>query len=131
MSEYHEVDLDLVDEKSIVSSLEELGYNPVVVTEAVPLEGYMGDSRSQRAHIIIPRSQVGSASNDLGFEKVNGKYIMRISEYDMNTSKFNKNEFSKNYKKHYVLNKLERSGKFKKKSVTNKDGKIVIKLRRR
>jgi hypothetical protein len=131
MSEYHEVDLDLTDESAILESLKELGYDPIVCTDPVNLHGYMGDSRNQRAHIVIPKNQVGSASNDLGFEKVNGKYVMRISEYDINTSKFNQKEFTKNYKKNYVLNKLKKSNKFKKRSVTTKDGKIVIKLTRK
>lgn len=132
MSEYHEVELEVNDEKSIVQALEELGYKPVVTTDAVQLEGYMGDRRNQKAHIVLPRSQVGNSSNDIGFEKVGDKYKMHISEYDVRSNKFNEKEFKKLYNKNLVINKLKKSKKFKKKSVSvDKDGKIVIKVKRR
>ena len=132
MSEYHEVELEVNDEKSIVQSLEELGYKPVVTTEPVQLEGYLGDSRRQKANIVIPRHQVGGASNDIGFEKVGKKYKMHISEYDIGQRFFDEKEFKKLYSKNLVLNKLKKSKKFKKKSVNvDKNGKITIKLKRR
>lgn len=62
------------------------------------LEGYQGDQRQQRADIIIPRSQVGGASNDIGFTKgPDGTYKAIISDYDsrrhgqtwLNTVKWN------------------------------------------
>ena len=47
------------------------------------LEGYRGDRRQQSADIIIPRSQVGGASNDIGFVKgPDGKYKAIVSDYD-------------------------------------------------
>lgn len=56
---------------------------PVVHKEAQQLEGYHGDKRKQKAHIIIPRAQVGGASNDIGFEKqADGKIIAHISNFD-------------------------------------------------
>lgn len=133
MSEYHEVELEVNDEKSIVQALEELGYKPIVTTQPVQLEGYMGDRRSQRAHIVLPRNQVGGASNDIGFEKVGNKYKMHISEYDIGANRFNDKEFKKLYNKNLVINKLKKSKKFKKKSISvdDKSGKIVIKVKRR
>lgn len=129
MSEYHEVELEVTEKSCIVDALKDLGYQPEVHENAVPLHGYQGDRREQMANIILPKSQVGSASNDIGFEKVNGKYVLRISEFDVSTKRFNEKEFNKNYKKHVVLKKLSKNRKFRKKSVTNKDGKIVIKLK--
>ena len=129
MSEYHEVELDVTEKSCIVDALKDLGYNPQVHDNAVPLHGFQGDQRQQKANIVLPKSQVGSASNDIGFEKVNGKYILRISEFDIGAKRFNQKEFNKNYKKHAVLKKISKNRKFKKKSVTNKDGKIVIKLK--
>ena len=43
----------------------------------------MGDERSERAHIIIRRRQLDSASNDIGFAR-DGSGVHRaiISEYD-------------------------------------------------
>jgi hypothetical protein len=62
-----------------------MGFPPQAIQkheEAVQLEGYHGDKRQEKANIVIPRKYVGSASNDLGFKKVNGKYEATISEYD-------------------------------------------------
>lgn len=130
MSEYHEVEMEVNDKECILDALKDLGYQPEVHENAVPLHGFRGDQRKQKAHIVLPKSQVGSASNDIGFEKVGGKYIMRISEFDIGAKRFNQKEFDKNYKKHTVLKKIKKNRKFKKKSVTTtKDGKIVIKLK--
>lgn len=47
------------------------------------LEGYHGDQRQQVADIIIPRKQVGGASNDIGFVKgPDGTFRAVISDYD-------------------------------------------------
>ena len=130
MSEYHEVELEVNDQECIIDALKDLNYKPQVHENPVNLFGFQGDQRSQKAHIILPKSQVGGASNDIGFEKVNGKYIMRISEFDIGAKRFNEKEFKKNYKKHAVLKKIKKNRKFKKKSITTtKDGKIVIRLK--
>ena len=45
--------------------------------------GYMGDARAEKAHIIIRRRQLDSASNDIGFARDgNVVYQALISEYD-------------------------------------------------
>lgn len=130
MSEYHEVELEVKDKECIIDALKDLNFQPKTYEDAVNLYGFQGDKRDQKAHIVLPRSQVGSASNDIGFEKVNGKYILRISEFDVSTKRFNEKEFQKHYKKHTVLKKIKKNRKFKKKSIsTTKDGKIVIKIR--
>lgn len=90
MSEYTVVEIDFTDTECLIKSLGEMGYTPVVnMVDPINLIGYRGDTRPQKAHIVIPRSQVGSLSNDIGFELVDGKYIAHISEYDR-TFKTNK-----------------------------------------
>jgi hypothetical protein len=43
----------------------------------------MGDERPERAHVIIRRHQLDSASNDVGFRRdEGGVYRAIISEYD-------------------------------------------------
>ena len=59
-----------------------MGYNPQVHKKAINLHGYQGDKRTQKAHIIIPRKQVGSASNDVGFERVKKGFVLHASAYD-------------------------------------------------
>jgi len=76
------VEVKFIDEGVLIKTLRDMGYNPEVHSDARHLRGYQGDKRSQKAHIIIPRSQVGAASNDVGFERVNGGFVLHASEFD-------------------------------------------------
>ena len=130
MSEYHVVDLELQDRNCIIKALEEMGYKPLVNDVAQNLSGYQGDKRKQKAHIIIPRSQVGNASNDVGFEHVNGKYIMHLSEYDQSVQHFKVNLFKQLYGKNKLYKFLNSNvGKFiHKKTQVDKDGTIRVRI---
>ena len=49
----------------------------------MPLYGYQGDQRPQRAHIVIRRQHIGSGVNHVGWERLpDGTYRAWISEYD-------------------------------------------------
>ncbi len=131
MSEYHVVKVCFTDTSILLQSLEEMGYNPIVNEEAQNLYGYQGDQRKQKAHIVIPRNQVGSLSNDVGFEKTNDGYIMHASEYDYAW---------RNGDKVKRLNKLYAENKIKKyvnstcncnilSREENKNGKVEIHIR--
>ena len=51
--------------------------------EGAPLIGYHGDERPERAHVIIRRAQLDSASNDIGFVRgADGRFRAILSEYD-------------------------------------------------
>ena len=52
------------------------------------LYGYQDDKRAQKAHIIVRRKYVGSSSNDIGFENINGTFIAHISEFDSGTGSY-------------------------------------------
>lgn len=83
MSKYVELRTTITDERYLVEALRELGYQPEVCAEGRPLVGYLGDNRSERAHVVIPRTQLDSASNDIGFARdANGVYQAIVSEYD-------------------------------------------------
>jgi hypothetical protein len=57
--------------------------NQIKVGQARQLEGYEGRLRDQTAEIIIPRSAVGGAANDIGFKlQSDGTYEAIISQYD-------------------------------------------------
>ena len=82
MSKYEEL-APFLRRGYLVEALQQLGYTPEVHKAAAPLHGYMGDERPERAHIIIRRQQLDSASNDIGFAKDNnGQYRAVVSEYD-------------------------------------------------
>ena len=85
ISEFHTIETELLqqNEESLIQALKDIGFNPQVHKEAQNLYGYRGDMRDQVAHIILPRDQVGTASNDIGFERLdNGKYRLYVSEFD-------------------------------------------------
>ena len=83
MSKYEVLRTVLSEERFLVEALRELGYSPDVSHEGMSLYGYLGDERPEKAHIVIRRRQLDSASNDIGFARdANGVYRALISEYD-------------------------------------------------
>jgi hypothetical protein len=92
MSHYAEVTLKITGEaEAIVRALCEMEWKTgklaresvEVHTERKNLEGYHGDMREQKAHIIIRRQHVGGSSNDIGFEKKSdGSWVAHVSDFD-------------------------------------------------
>ncbi len=85
MSAYVTLAVPLTDESTLLAALAELGFGPAKVevhAEAVALVGYGADARAQRAHVVIRRQHLGSASNDVGFERTPTGYRAHVSEYD-------------------------------------------------
>jgi hypothetical protein len=79
VSKYSELSTVLTEERYLIEALQELGYVPEVCREGTALVGYMGDARAEKAHIVIRRRQLDSASNDIGFARNgNGVYQVRI-----------------------------------------------------
>jgi len=132
MSEYHQIDVEFQDEDTLKESLEAMGYKPQVHKLPVNLEGYHGDKRKQKAHIIIPRRQVGGASNDVGFEKTeDGKYILHLSEYDQRAKSFDLQKLKQIYGKTAIEKaiKAKPSKFFKKSEEVDALGNIRMKIR--
>lgn len=83
MSKYEELRTVLSEERFVIEALHDLGYSPEVSNEGMSLCGYLGDERPEKAHIVIRRRQLGSASNDIGFARdEGGVYRALISKYD-------------------------------------------------
>ena len=53
----------------LVDAPKNLGYEPELCRAGAPLYGYQGDERPERAHVVIRRNQLDSASNDIGFRR--------------------------------------------------------------
>lgn len=70
------------DRETLLQALAECGYGVVEEGEALSLYGYQGDRRPETAQIVVRRKFIGSASNDLGFQKTDAGYVPVISEYD-------------------------------------------------
>jgi len=134
MSEYHQVVVEFHDEESLLQSLKEINsnYNPSVHKEAVNLYGYQGDKRVEKAHIVIPRNQVGVASNDVGFLKnKDGSYKMIVSEYDQRTywTESFVNKLKQTYAKNVILKNSKKMKHKLKSQQVQADGSIKIKVR--
>jgi hypothetical protein len=97
MSAYTEFPVkEFKDINLLIAALKALGYNPVCTGQPMPLVGYQGDYRTidgeghtrhtkdaMHADVIIPRSQVGGASNDIGFKRnSSGHFTAILSDYD-------------------------------------------------
>jgi len=131
ISEFHSVRCQLRTqyESSLLEGLKKIGYSPKVYDKAHSLFGYTGSERPQKAHIVIPRGQVGVASNDIGFlREEDGFYTIHVSEYD-------KEKWNKKFPelvKHYaldVVNKLVQSGPYQWESQDiDKNGVTTIRL---
>lgn len=75
-------DVVFKNEALLVAALGDLGYKEVECGEALPLYGYQGDERTERAQLVVRRKHVGVASNDLGFARTEQGFTPIISEYD-------------------------------------------------
>jgi hypothetical protein len=83
MSAYGEFSTVMRECRFLVEALSEMGYKVEVHPDGAPLFGYHGDERPERAHVIIRRAQLDSASNDIGFVcDADGRYRAILSEYD-------------------------------------------------
>lgn len=73
------------DREFLLNALRDCGYAEVEEGESLSLYGYQGDRRPETAQIVVRRKFIGSASNDLGFQKTDVGYIPVISEFDQRT----------------------------------------------
>ena len=86
MSHYTTCKTKITDREALIKALQDMGFTNEMIQsyeEAQHLEGYAGDKRKQKAHIILPRRYVGGAANDIGFvENEDGTFGAIISDYD-------------------------------------------------
>jgi hypothetical protein len=106
MSHYNEIKTQITNRSALVTALTQCGFTLdqiEVHDEAQNLKGYRGDTREQKANVIIRRKDVGTASNDLGFaQKKDGTYEAIISDYDKR--RYNDKWLDKVCTKHSVEN---------------------------
>jgi len=117
MSRYCTVKTQFADLNALLAALAETGHWTMAQIEqhTTPqhLCGYKGDKRPEKAHVIIRRKHVGSASNDLGFVKGDsGNYEAIVSDYD--SRKYGKDwigQLTGNYAYHKVRKEQEARGR--------------------
>ena len=91
MSHFVNVVTQMKNREALILALIRSGFaENVIEVHDTPqnLYGYQGDVRAQKAHIIVRRRYVGSSSNDIGFENVNGTFVAHISEFDSGTGSY-------------------------------------------
>ena len=129
MSAYATLETVYKDRECLVQALADMGYKDVEVhDEAQSLVGYHGDTRAEKANVIVRRKFVGQAANDIGFVKdETGKYKAIISQFD--SGKHNTkwlDGLKKNYTERVVTKEARKQGlRFHSRQVVN--GKTVIK----
>lgn len=110
-----------------------MGYKEIEIhKEATNLYGYQGDKRPEKAHIIIRRRFVGSASNDVGFIRENNRYRVVASGYDSAWRTGNKiNKLKQTYGEKVIMKTVSKNAKYRFVSrKENEKGEIKIKVKR-
>ena len=126
MSEYAEIDIDLVDSQCIKQALEELGYVVEEHKEPQSLRGWLR-SKSKKANIIVRKSKDNGLFADAGLlRNEKGKYDLIYDNYDKAKSVVK--DLKKIYTKHKVLKQGRNSGWRKVSEKTDDKGRVVIKL---
>ena len=102
MSEYHLVEVKFKDEKILLDSLKEMGYQPTVHKDGVKLNNNYSRSKPT-AHIVITRSQFGGMG-DIGFERTNKGFTMHADDYDWgyHGKRFNLNQLNQSYSENKI-----------------------------
>ena len=115
MSHYTLVKSEITDIDCLVKALKHMGFKDHMIevspAVAMPLKGYRGDVRGQRAHVRIKGSgwghsqnYVGGLSNDLGWEFcADGSTNFHVSDYDVR--KYNK-KWQAQLLQHYGVEKV-------------------------
>lgn len=135
MSHYSSVTTKIKSKKDLVKALQKISsgkWNNCVEVHDEPdnLVGYHGDKREQKAHIIIRRKDVGSASNDIGFvRQKDGTYQAVISDYDKNSLGYNQewlDKLSQLYSVEVIKSTAETNGFDFEEEQVNQQGIIYV-----
>lgn len=135
MSKYTVFDTCISDGDALVDALQTMGFKPTVHKNPVHLTGFQGDRRDESAHVVIPRTQLGMASNDMGFRRNDkGTFQAIISEFDQN--RFN-TDWQNKLKQVYAEKVTEKTAKARgyqpigRKEIVGADGKVTVQMQYR
>jgi len=133
MSHYVECQPGFKDRSALIEALIACGFEQPQIEvhdEAVPLYGYRGDQRPQKAHVVIRRQHVGQAANDVGWEQLpDGSYRAWISAFD-GRHRFNtemQNRIRQEYAYHVVSRQQQALGRsVERRRLDNGELEVVI-----
>lgn len=85
MSAFITLATPMIDQECLVQALVDLGFDENKIelhAEPVELIGFDGAGRGRSGHVVIRRWHVGSASNDIGFERTPTGFRAYVSDFD-------------------------------------------------
>lgn len=134
MSAYKVIECNIKKEEYLVAALIDMGIPKEAIeiyNTPVNLYGFKGDKRTQKSHVVVRRKNVNKylsngLSNDLGFEKVDGQYQARVSDYDSRWWSRKEPRFKQVAATLEVTTQAKKRGYHVKK--TEENGKIKLKL---
>lgn len=135
MSLYCEIETEFRDEDVLVRSLQELGFEGKVEqhARAVPLEGYEGVMRAQKANVILRRKHLNSYANDIGFVRgTDGRFTLIVSEWDR-ANTFGEDvqaRLKRAYLEKAAVKEYGMRGYHVKQRVVHEDGRVVLRIGR-
>lgn len=107
MSQQAVYNVDFKDEELLLDALKDMGYNPLVHEEAVPIKIY-GSRSGVKAHIVIGQQQGGFSYADIGFERTKGGYNLHADHIDIN--KFSLTKLKQKYTKAFIAKRIRLMG---------------------
>ena len=106
MSHYTSIQTKMADLEALTYAVESMGFK-VKVGKNQSLYNYLGEKTSLTADLVIPKRQITSASNDIGFSQENdGTYKLIISDYDKTIPKTR--DFPEQIKQRYAYFKVKK-----------------------
>ncbi len=129
MSAYIKMATQYNDQECLVGALKSMGYSPEVHTKAVQLVDYVGKKRPETAEIVIPRSQVGGASNEIGFKlQEDGTYQRISSQFDNNSQRLSDTSLKCRYAEKKAMKDGEARGLKLVERITGKNGAVRLRF---
>lgn len=132
MSHYSKIETRLTSAPHLLKALKDMGFSQVEYHDSpVNLVGFEGSRREDTAEIVIRKTYVGSASNDIGFKRsADGSFAAIISDFDSrHYDGFWLNRLSQRYSYHVTRDTLEQKG-FDLIEEEQQSGEIRLTLRR-
>jgi hypothetical protein len=98
VSHYSRIKTKIKSKGALVKALQDMGFRTdqiEVHDQAIQLEGYEARLRKETAEVIIRRRNVGGASNDIGFKRMeDGTFEAIVSAYDKGNGASRKNKLT-------------------------------------
>jgi len=132
MSKYKVIATEYTDKAALIAALLAAGIPYEAHGAPATLYGYQGDPRQEKAHVIVRRAHIGSASNDLGWvwDEAAGAYRAIVSQYDLSCAPTTRirNQVRQEYAVNKVVKEARKRG-LRVERETDATGQIRLRLK--